>query len=170
MNCKLNIAAARVHAHRANDRNADVAQTLHLAVSQGQCRCNRDRVARVHADRIDVLDRTHDNDVIRFVAHKFEFVFLPTEDRLLQEYLGRNRSRQSLAGDALEVLWRVGEAGAKTTHREGGTHNERITQLGGSRVAFLDCVSDEGTRDLGAGTLDDLLKLLAVLASTDRID
>ena len=37
-------------------------------------------------------------------------------------------------------------------------------------MALLHRVGDEGTRDLGAGALDDLLELLAVLTGADRVD
>ena len=90
MDRELDVTAARVHAHGADDGDADIAQALHLAVGEGQRRSNRNRVARVHADRVDVLDRTHDDDVVRLVAHELELVFLPAEDRLLKQNLGRD--------------------------------------------------------------------------------
>ena len=170
MNRELDVTAAGVHAHGADDGNADVAQTLHLAVGEGQRRSDRDRVTRVHADRVDVLDRTHDDDVVRLVAHELELVFLPAEDRLLEENLGRDRGGQALAGDALEVFGGVSKTGAEATHREGGANDEGVSELGGSRVALLHRVGDEGTCDLGTGALDDLLELLAVLTGADRVD
>lgn len=90
MDRELDVTAARVHAHGADDGDTDVAQALHLAVGEGQRGSDRDRVTRVHADRVDVLDRTHDDDVVRLVAHELELVFLPAEDRLLKQNLGRD--------------------------------------------------------------------------------
>ena len=37
-------------------------------------------------------------------------------------------------------------------------------------MALLHRVGDEGTRDLRAGALDDLLELLAVLTGANRVD
>src|SRR4029450_3564159 len=45
-----------VAAHGADDVDADVAELLVFAIREGQCRRDSDRVAGVHADRIDVLD------------------------------------------------------------------------------------------------------------------
>ena len=170
VNRELDVTAAGVHAHGADDGDTDVAQTLHLAVGEGQRRSDRDRVTRVHADRVDVLDRTHDDDVVRLVAHELELVFLPAEDRLLEENLGRDRGSQALAGDALEVFGSVSKTGAEAAHREGGANDEGVSELGGGRVALLHRVGDEGTCDLGTGALDDLLELLAVLTGADRVD
>ena len=80
MDCELDVTASRVNAHRADHRNTDVAQALHLAIRERQRGRNRDRIARVHSDGVNVLDRTHDHDVVRLVAHQLEFVLLPTED------------------------------------------------------------------------------------------
>ena len=170
VNRELDVTAAGVHANGADDGDTDVAQTLHLAVGEGQRRSDRDRVTRVHADRVDVLDRTHDDDVVRLVAHELELVFLPAEDRLLEENLGRDRGSQALAGDALEVFGSVSKTGAEAAHREGGANDEGVSELGGGRVALLHRVGDEGTCDLGTGALDDLFELLAVLAGADRVD
>ena len=170
MDGELDVATTRVHANRANNGDADVAQSLHLAVGQGQGRSDRDRVTRVHTHRVDILNRAHDNDVVRLVAHQLELVFLPAEDRLFEQNLGRDRRGQALAGDALEVLGGVSKTGAETTHREGGTNDEGVAELGGGRVALLHRVGDERASNLGARTLDDLLELLAVLAGADRVN
>ena len=76
---------------RADDVDADVAQVLVLAVGQRQRGSDRDRVAGVHADRVDVLDRADDDRVVGGVAHELELVLLPAEDRLLEEHLGGRR-------------------------------------------------------------------------------
>ena len=167
---ELDITAAGVDADGADDGDADVAQALHLAVGEGQRRGDRDRVACVYADRVDVFNRAHDDDVVRLVAHELKLVFLPAEDRLFKQNLGRDRRRKTLARDALEVLGGVSETGAETTHREGGTNDEGVAELGGRGVALFHRVGDEGASNLGAGTLDDLLELLAVLAGADRVN
>ena len=170
MDRKLDVTAARIHADGTDDGDADVTQALHFAVGEGQSRSNRDRITRVHADRVDILDRTYDDDVVRLVAHELKFVFLPAEDRLLQEHLGRDGGGQALAGDALKVLGCVRESGAEAAHREGGTNNEGVAELGGSGVALFHRVSDKGTCDLGTRAFDDLLKFFTVLTRSDRVD
>jgi hypothetical protein len=74
---------------------------------------DRDRVARVHADGVDVLDRADDDRVVGGVAHELELVLLPAEDRLLEEHLGGRRVAQARAADAAEVVLVVREARAE---------------------------------------------------------
>src|SRR5690606_9853707 len=67
---ELDVASAGVHAHGADDIDADVAQLLVFTVGQGQCGGDGDRVAGVHTYRIDVLDRAHHHGVVGRVAHE----------------------------------------------------------------------------------------------------
>ena len=111
---ELDVAATGVYADGADDVDADVAELLVLAVGERQSRGDRDRVARVHADRVDVLDRADDHRVVGGVAHELELVLLPAEDRLLQEHLGGRRIAQTGPADAAQVLFIVCEARAET--------------------------------------------------------
>ena len=100
---ELDVAAAGVDADLADHGDADVAQALVLAVGQRQRRGDGDRVAGVHAHRVEVLDRADDHDVVALVAHELELELLPAEDRLLEEHLGGRassaaRRRRSGAG------------------------------------------------------------------------
>ncbi len=45
------------------------------------------RVARVHAHRVEVLDRADDHDVVVDVAHHLHLVLFPADDRLLDQHL-----------------------------------------------------------------------------------
>ena len=79
---------AGVDADLADHGDADVAQPLVLAVGEGERRRDGDRVAGVHAHRVEVLDGADDHDVVGVVAHHLELVLLPAHDRLLEEHLG----------------------------------------------------------------------------------
>ncbi len=103
---ELDVAAAGVDAHGADDVDADVAELLVLAVGERQRRGDRDGVAGVHADGVDVLDRADDDRVVGGVAHELELVLLPPEDRLLEEHLVGGRVVQTRARDAAEVATR----------------------------------------------------------------
>lgn len=72
MNSELDVAAAGVHAHATDDGDADVTQLLVFAVGQGEAGGHGDGVTGVHADRVDVLDRADDHDVVVAVAHELE--------------------------------------------------------------------------------------------------
>ena len=81
----------------------DVAHVLVLAVGQRHRRRDGDRVAGVHAHRVEVLDRADDHDVVVPVAHQLELVLLPAEDRLLEQHLGGRAGLQPGAGDAAQL-------------------------------------------------------------------
>ena len=97
---ELDVAAAGVDADGADDVDADVAQLLVLAVGQRERGSDRDRVAGVHADGVDVLDRADDDGVVGRVAHELELVLLPPEDRLLEQHLGRRALVQAVGHHA----------------------------------------------------------------------
>ena len=111
MNSELDVAAAGVHAHATDDGDADVTQLLVFAVGQGEAGGHGDGVTGVHADRVDVLDRADDHDVVVAVAHELELEFLPTLDALFdQDFVG---GRVMDAGAAMRCssssLWAMPE-------------------------------------------------------------
>lgn len=89
MDGELDVAAAGVHAHAADDGDADVTQLLVFAIGQGEARGHGDGVTGVHADRVDVFNRADDHDVVVAVAHELELEFLPAFDALFdQDFVG----------------------------------------------------------------------------------
>ena len=104
VNGELDVAAAGVDTHTANDCDANVTQLLILAVGQREDRGDGDRVAGVHADRVDVLDRADDHDVVVAVAHELELVFLPALNALFDEHLVGRRIVNASTGDAVQLL------------------------------------------------------------------
>ena len=84
---ELDVRAAGVDADFADDPERGVAHDLIFLVGERLRRRHRDRVARMHAHRVEILDRADDHDVVRHVAHHFELEFLPALDRLLDQHL-----------------------------------------------------------------------------------
>ena len=167
MNGELDVAAAGVHAHAADDGDADVTQLLVFAVGQGEAGGHGDGVTGVHADRVDVLDRADDHDVVVAVAHKLELEFLPALDALFDQDFVGGRVMDAGAGDAVQLLLVVGDAGAQAAHGEARAHNQRVAELLGDLVDFLDAVGDVGAGGFGAGLVNDLLEQFTVLATVD---
>ena len=64
----------------------------------------------MHADRVDILDRTDDHTVVLGVTHQLEFVFLPAEDALFEQNLGGWAGLQTGASDSKQVRFVVGKA------------------------------------------------------------
>ena len=169
MHGELDVAAARVDAHAADDGDADVTQLLVFAIGQGEAGGHGDGVTGVHADRVDVLDRADDHDVVVAVAHQFELEFLPAFDALLQQHLVGRRVMQAGAGDAVQLLLVVRDTGAEASHGEARAHHQRVSEFGGDGVHFLHGVGNFGARGFGASLVDDLLEQLAVLAAVDGV-
>ena len=84
---ELDVAPARVDADLADDRDGRVAHRLILAIGQRHRRRDGDRVARVHAHRVEVLDRADDHDVVLVIAHHLELELLPADHAPLDEHL-----------------------------------------------------------------------------------
>ena len=113
MNSELDVAAAGVHAHATDDGDADVTKLLILAIGQSEHRRHGNGIAGVHADRIHVLNRADDHDIVFLVAHQLEFVFLPAFDAFFDQHLVGWRIMDACACDAVQFLFVVRDAGTK---------------------------------------------------------
>ena len=167
---ELDVAAAGVDADLAQDRDAEVAHLLVLAVGQRHRGCDGDRVTGVHAHRVEVLDRADDHHVVAVVAHQLELEFLPAVDGFLDQHVGARRCGEPVAGHPLDVLGGVRHAGAEAAHRERRPHDDRQAEFG-DRLA--DLVHGEAHPRLGrlaADLGDDVLELLPVLAALDGLE
>jgi hypothetical protein len=91
----------------------------------------------VYAHRINVFDRADDDAIVRLVADDFHFIFLPAEDRLLDQHFGRGRSIEAAADDVEEFRTVVGNAAAGAAEGEGraddGRQADVIERLSGDR-------------------------------------
>ena len=81
-----------------HDRARRVAQALVLLVGQRHRRRDGDRVAGVHAHRVDVLDRADDDEVVGAVADDLELELLPAEQALLDQALVRRALLEAPSG------------------------------------------------------------------------
>ena len=86
---ELHVRAAGIHADLAQDRDARVAHDLVFLVGQCLGRRDGDRVTRVDTHRVEVLDRAHDDAVVRLVADHFHFELFPANQRLLDQQFAR---------------------------------------------------------------------------------
>ena len=116
---ELHVGAAGLHPDLAQHRDRGVAHHLVFLVGERQRRRHRDRVARVHAHRIDVLDGADDDAVVRLVADHLHLEFLPAEQAFVDQDLARRRRIEAGANDLLELLAIVGHAAACAAQREG---------------------------------------------------
>ena len=79
----------------------------------------------MHAHGVEVLDGTHDDDVVGQVAHDLELVLLPTFDRRLDQDLGDGAGGQAFGGHRLELFHRRCDARPSTSEDEARPHDDR---------------------------------------------
>ena len=122
---ELHVRAAGVDADFAQYRNRGIAHQLVFLVGQGQSRRDADRIAGVNSHRIDILDRADDDAVVRAVADHLHLIFLPAENRLLDQHFSRRRSSEPAADDFLEFLGIVGDPTAGAAQGKGWPDDRR---------------------------------------------
>src|SRR3546814_523542 len=125
IDCELYVGTACFHADFAQDRDARVPHDLIFLVGERQRRRNGDAVTRVDAHRIDVLDRADDDGIVVPVADDLHLIFLPAEERLLDQHLGGGRGIKPPGHDADEILLVVGDAAAGAAKGEAGADDRR---------------------------------------------
>ena len=144
-----------------------VAQLLEGLVGKRHLRGDRDRVARVDAHRVEVLDRADDDDVVAHVAHDLELELVPADQRLLDEHLAHRALLQAALQEPREVVGRPGDAAAVAAEGEGRAQDEREREVGGQLVGRGD---DDGLGDAQADGLHRLAEEPAVLGAADRVE
>ena len=107
----------------------------------GQCLrgSNHDRLARMDAQRVEVLHVTHGDAVVVAVAHYLIFDFLPALQTLLHQHL--RGERESLLGQFIEFLLIVTETRSETTQSVGSTQDDGIAQLGSGLTGLGDILA-----------------------------
>jgi len=79
----------------------------------------------VDAHRVEVLDGTDDDAVALPVAHHLHLVFLPAEERFLDQHLRVERGVETALHNRLELRRVVRDAAARAAEREAGADDER---------------------------------------------
>ena len=129
-----------------------------------------DRVAGVHAHRVEVLDRAHHHHVVVAVAHQLELEFLPAVDRFLDQHVGARGCGQPVAGHPVDVLDGVRHARAEAAHRERRPHDDRQAEFLDGLADLVHRETDSGAGGFAADLGDDVLELLPVLAALDGLE
>ncbi len=125
MNRKLDIRSAGVDPDLAHDRDRGVAHHLIFLVGEGLRRGDGDGISGVNPHRIEILDRTHDHDVVVAVAHHLEFELLPAEDALLDQAFASGRLFECPGNQAIEFFLGKGNTAPGSTQGETGPDDGR---------------------------------------------
>ena len=104
---ELDVGSARVHAHGPHDGDGRVAHALVFLVGERKRRGDGDRVARVYAHRVNILDRADHDHVVAPVAHHLQLEFLPAGEVFLDQNLPDRRLGQPVLDQELELARRA---------------------------------------------------------------
>ena len=165
----LDVRSARLDADFAQHIDRAGPHPLIFLVGQRQGRGHGDRVARMDAHRIDVLDGADDDAVVRRVADDLHLVFLPAQHRLFDQDFGGRRQVQAARDDLVELLAVIGDAAAGAGQGEGrADHGGQADELQPLQRLF------HRMGGLGAGRFQAQLvhrvaELLAVLGLIDHL-
>ena len=167
---ELDVAAAGVDADLAQDRDAEVAHLLVLAVGQRHGGGDSHRVTGVHTHRVDVLDRTHHDHVVVAVAHQLELEFLPAEDGFLDQHVGAGRGHQPAAGHPFDVLSGIRHARPEAAHGERWANDDGQPELLDRLTDLVHGETHAGACGFAADLRDDVLEPLPVLAALNGLE
>src|SRR5208282_5164637 len=127
-----------------------------------------DAVAGVDAHRVEVFDGADDDAVVGLVAHHFHFVFLPAEQRFLDEDFRDGRKLHAALGESVKFVAVVGDAAAGAAERERGPDDERETaNLVDHGAGFVQIVRGAGNGNVEANGEHQILEDLPVFAAFD---
>ena len=167
---ELHVRAAGLDPDGANHGDRLVAQRLVLAVGEALLGRDGDRVAGVHAHRVDVLDRADDDDVVVAVAHDLELELAPAQHGLVEEHLPDRGDREAVGHDAVELRLGAHDAAAPASEREGRTHDDRQTDLRHVRARLGQAGRDRAARHPQPGGLHGLAEDVAILGADDGVE
>ena len=115
----LHVRSACFHADFAQHGDRMVTHDLVFFVGQRQGRGDGDRIACVHAHRVDVLDRAYDDRVVSGVAHHFHLVFFPAKQAFVDQDLPHRRRVHPRAAVEFVIVAVISHAAAGAAHGEG---------------------------------------------------
>ncbi len=120
----------------------------------------------MHAHRVEVLDRAHDDDVVEAVAHELELELVPAADGLLDEHLGDRGLRQAALHLAAKSRRIVCEAAPVATESERRAHDHWQRDA----VELVERRHDARGGDAQAAGRHRAPELLTILRAPNHVD
>ena len=120
----MDVRAAGFHTHGADNGEARVAHNLVFLVRERLDWCDGNTIAGVHAHGIKVFDGANDHAVVGLVAHDLHLVFLPANERFLDEDFVHRRKIDTFFGQLLVLIAVVSNATAGAAEGVGGPDDE----------------------------------------------
>ena len=121
------------------------------------------------AHRIDILDRADDDGIVGAVAHDFHLIFLPTEQRFLDQHFGGRRGVETGGDDSDELVAIIGDAAAGAAHGEARADDRgQADELQRGHRLFHG-VGDTRARGFEADLIHRIAEFLAILGLVDGL-
>ncbi len=148
-------------------RDGQRAQLVVVRVRKGLAGGDDDALARVDAERVEVLHVAHRDAVVVPVAHDFVFDLFPAPQALFDQHL--RGEGKGLLHQGVELLLVVAEAAAEASQRVGGTYDDGVAYLacGAAGIAgIVHCLAADG---LHAYLVESLHEAFAVFGVDDGL-
>ena len=123
----------------------------------------------MHAHRVEVFDGADDDAVVVAVAHDFHLVFLPAQDRFLDQDRMHRRRGQTALHQLLEFFLVIGDAAAGAAHGEGRADDRRQLDVIQRDHRFFQGRHLLGPRAFQADFVHRLAEPLAVFRLVDHV-
>ena len=138
--------------------------SLLVSVCEGS---HHDALARMDAQRVEVLHVADGDAVVVAVAHHLVLYLLPASQRLLHQHL--RREREGLLGLRQQFVVVVAEAGTETAEGVGGTQYDGESQFVGCPLHLLDSRARLALDGLHANLVEALHEEVAVFGVDDGL-
>ncbi len=170
MHRELDVRPAGFDAHPPDDPPGDVTQPLILLVGQRQGRRDRDAIARVHAHRVDVLDRADHDEVVRRVPHHFQLELFPSDDRLLEQNFVDGTEAETAIGHLAELFHVVGDATSHAAECERRPDDHREPERLDRSQRFVERLDVGARRNRHVDRVHRFPELQTIFRNLDRLD
>jgi hypothetical protein len=165
----LHVRPARLDADLAQHREGGRAHALVFLVCERQRGRHGDRVARMHAHRVDVFDGAHDDRVVGAVAHDLHLELLPAEQRFVDQDLAHRRGVETGAAHRLEIVAVVGDAAAGAAQGKGRADDRGQADLFQRGPGVIHVAGDRGARVFQPDPRHRLAEQRPILGLFDRL-
>ena len=167
---KLDVRSAGLDADLADDLARRVAHPLVFLVAQRENRRDGDAVARMHAHRIDVLNRADDDEVVGDVAHHLELELFPADDRLFDQHLVDRAQLEPALRKVAELFDVVRDAAADAPQGERWPDDERKAQRPREIHRLIWGSREPALRHVEANRPHGVFEQLPILGHFDGVD
>ena len=86
---------------------------------------------------VEIFDRTNDDDIVSLVAHHFQFVFLPAENRFFQHNFMDHTGIKAVFGNHGKFFPVVGDPASCPAESKGGADDDRKSDICGDGKDFV---------------------------------